>query len=151
VKSNYGNDIINGREVAPLVVSGDRVLAGVHQGTVHVEGGHFELRGTLQGTLSVYRGATASISGTQQGSVYVASGASVTVAGAIEGSTHVEQRAELVVEPRGRLAGSLHNDGRVIVRGIFGGARSGLGEFVLEDQGTVKQPIIRDGIYYYEW
>lgn len=132
-------------------MAGDYVLTGVHEGTVHVEGGHFELRGTLQGTLSVHPGATATIAGTQQGSVHVAAGASVTVAGAIEGSTHVERRAELIVERRGKLAGSLHNDGRVIVRGIFGGARSGLGEFLLEDQGSIKQPTIRNGTRYYEW
>jgi len=38
-----------------------------------------------------------------------------------------------------------------MVRGIFGGARSGLGEFLLEDQGSIKQPTIRNGIRYYEW
>lgn len=73
------------------------------------------------------------------------------VSGAIEGTTTVERGGELVVAASAKLAGTLHNDGLVIVRGVFGGAQSGTGELRLEDQGHIKQPRVRDGIHYYEW
>jgi cytoskeletal protein CcmA (bactofilin family) len=147
----YPNDFIDGREVPPLVINSDHVLAGTHDGTVHVEAGHFQLRGRLQGTLHLYPGSTATIVGTQAGTVAVESGVSVTVIGAIEGTTSVERGGELVVEPGAKLAGTLDNEGIVIIRGIFGGARSGTGEFRLEGSGCVKQPRVQDGIYYYDW
>jgi hypothetical protein len=37
------------------------------------------------------------------------------------------------------------------VRGVFGGARSGDGELILEGAGYIKEPVIRDGVHYYEW
>jgi cytoskeletal protein CcmA (bactofilin family) len=51
-----------------------------------------------------------------------------------------------------RLAGSLANNGTVIVRGVFGGARSGRGTFRVERTGHVKQPSrAEDGSLYYDW
>lgn len=127
------------------------MLTGVHDGTVHVEGGHLELRGMIRGTLALHPGARATISGTQAGTLNVGQGVEVVVTGAIEGTTNVQGGALVVVEPRGKLAGTLHNDGRVVVRGVFGGARSGSGELVFEGQGYEKQPMIGDGIRHYEW
>ena len=147
----YPNDIIDGREVPPLVVTSDHVLTGVHDGTVHVESGHFELQGRLRGTLALYVGVRATISGTQAGTVNVGPGAELVVTGAIEGTANVQGGAVVVIEARGKLAGTLHNDGRVVVRGVFGGAQSGLGELVFEGNGYEKQPTIRDGIRSYEW
>jgi hypothetical protein len=147
----YPNDFIDGREVPQLVIAADDVLLGTHNGTIQVESGHFKLRGTNQGSLNLHPGATATISGKQQGSVSIQPGASVRVTGAIEGSTNVSPGATVVVEPTGKLAGSLHNDGSVVVRGAFGGARSGQGELIFEDQGYEKAPILRDGVHIYEW
>lgn len=149
--ASYPNDIIDGREVRPLVITADHVLTGVHQGTVHVEAGHLDLRGRINGTLSLQPGTRATISGTQAGTVNVGREVEVVVTGAINGTCHVHASAIVLVEPRGKLAGTLHNDGRVIVRGVFGGARSGSGDLVFEDQGYEKQPRIENGIRYYEW
>lgn len=41
--------------------------------------------------------------------------------------------------------------GAVVLRGIFGGSRSGSGELAFEGDGYEKQPKIRDGVHYYEW
>lgn len=150
-QGRYPIDVINGRNVPPLVLSADQVLLGTHSGSVHVEAGRLELRGRIQGSLTVHSGAAASIVGAQAGSVHVEAEAVVTVEGSIQGSTHVAEGGEVIVQPRGRLAGSLHNEGRVVVRGVFGGSRTGLGDLVLEDAGYIKQPVIRDGINYYEW
>jgi hypothetical protein len=147
----YRGDLIDGREVPPLVVSANYGIDGVHTGSVRVEAGTFTLSGTLRGSLNIQPGAKAAIGGRQQGSVAVESGATVVVAGAIEGSTSVQRGAVVIVEPGGKLAGSLHNDGLVVVRGVFGGSRTGSGELRLEGGGYVKQPSIRDGIHFYEW
>jgi hypothetical protein len=55
------------------------------------------------------------------------------------------------VEPRGKLAGSLHIEGTVRNRGTRGGTVSGDG--VLEDLpgSSVKQPVMRNGMSVYEW
>ena len=72
--------------------------------------------------------------------------------GAIEGPATVEHGSTLVVESGARLAGSLANNGTVIVRGVFGGARSGRGTFRVERTGHVKQPSrAEDGSLYYDW
>jgi hypothetical protein len=149
--ARYPNDLIDGREVAPLVITSDHVLVGTHRGTVQVESGHLELRGVNQGSLHIHPGATASISGRQQGTASISSGGSLLVTGAIEGTTNVAGAAGLVVEATGKLAGTLHNDGLVVIRGVFGGARSGQGELRFEDSGWEKPPVIRDGVSYYEW
>jgi cytoskeletal protein CcmA (bactofilin family) len=151
MSDEYPHDVIDGQEVPSMVVNSDHVLSGTHDGSVQVEAGYFELRGRLRGSLHLHTGATASISGVQAGSISLESGVSVRVTGAIDGSTFVDQGSTLVVEAGARLAGSLHNEGRVIVRGVFGGAQSGSGELRLEGHGCVKQPVVRDGAHYYEW
>jgi len=147
----YDSDWINGREVPQLAIREDYILTGSHACTVHVESGQFTLAGVLQGTLDVQRGATALITGTQQGTVRLASGSVVTVHGSIQGSTNVERGGILIIEAGGRLAGTLTNDGQVILRGVFGGVRVGSGELKIEGQGYIKQPTVRDGVNYYEW
>jgi len=149
--SRYPMDFIDGREVPPLVVTSDHALVGTHAGSVQVEAGHFELMGTLNGSLAVQSGAEATISGTQSGSTYVGPGVTLRVTGMASGSLHVDRGACVVIEPGGTQAGSLHNQGRVILRGIRGGAVSGQGELVIEGAGRVKLPVSRDGIEYYEW
>jgi hypothetical protein len=149
--TKYEPDWINGRRVPPFVVAEDQVLAGTHSGTVHVESGHLELRGTLRGTLVLHPGARATVHGTQAGTVHVGRGATMVVHGALNGETQLERGASLVVEATGRLAGGLVNDGRVVVRGVFGGARSGDGIFALEGEGRIKEPRLIDGVPTYVW
>jgi hypothetical protein len=151
MSSSYGFDIIDGRRIPQTVISTDHEITGTHQGTVHVESGRLTLSGVIQGTLSVHGGGSALIQGEQQGTVSVENGAEVIVTGAINGTASVHHGGRLVVEGGGRLAGTLSNDGTVIIRGAFGGARSGRGEFRVEDGGVVKQPVIRDGMHFYEW
>lgn len=148
---SYGFDMIGGRRVPQTVISTDHEITGTHQGTVHVEGGRLTLAGVIQGTLSVHTGASALIHGTQQGTLSVDAGAEVVVTGAINGTASVQHGGRLVVEDGGRLAGTLSNNGTVIIRGSFGGARSGQGEFRVEGEGVVKQPVIRNGMHVYEW
>jgi cytoskeletal protein CcmA (bactofilin family) len=149
--SRYDDDWIDGRRVPQLVIDRDYRLDGTHVGTVHVEAGEFTLAGVLKGTLDIQPGVSARITGSQQGTVTIGRRSTVTVTGAIEGTTTVEQDSVLIVEAGGKLAGSLTNDGQVIVRGVFGGQRRGGGKVRLEDAGYIKQPVIRDGIAYYEW
>lgn len=148
---NGDYDLINGRWVPKLVIDSDYVVNGTHQGSVRVLGGQFVLAGTLQGSLAIERGVSAMVTGTQQGSVTIGYGSIVTVTGAIQGSTRVERGANLIIEPGGKLAGSLSNDGTVIVRGVFGGSQTGTGQIRIEEPGYIKQPRIRDGIRYYDW
>lgn len=151
MSDKYGFDMMDGREVPRLVIAEDHILTGTHQGGVHVEAGEFTLEGTLQGSLDVQSGVKASIRGRQQGSVAVGQGAVVVVTGAIEGSTHVSRGGTVITEASGRLAGSLTNHGEVVVRGVFGGSYDGDGEFRLEGSGYIKEPVVRDGVSYYEW
>lgn len=149
--SGYPNDNIDGLEVAPLVITADYVLTSDHVGTVHVEDGHLDLRGRIDGTLVLHPGVRATIAGTQAGTLSVQRTVEVVVTGAIEGTTDVADGATIVIEAAGKMAGTLNNRGRVIVRGVFGGSRSGSGQLVFEGAGYEKQPVIRDGIRFYEW
>jgi hypothetical protein len=146
-----GHDWVDGREVPQLILEEDYVLTGFHQGTVRVRSGHFVLQGVLQGTLDIQSGVDASIRGAQQGTVSIAGGARVDVTGAIEGTTSVDEGAVLEIEAGARLAGALTNHGLVILRGTFGGPESGTGELRIEETGRIKQPVVRNGVSYYEW
>lgn len=76
----------------------------------------------------------------------------MTVGGSIKGSAHIEHDGTLIIESGGKLAGSLHNDGAVIVRGVFGGSRMGSGELRFEDGGYEKAPDrIEGNRRYYNW
>jgi cytoskeletal protein CcmA (bactofilin family) len=145
-------DFINGREVPPTIVVQDHVLCGTHQGSVVVEAGAFHLVGNLQGSLSLKPGVSCLITGAQAGSVHVSARVSVIVRGRIDGPMDVDRGGEVVLERGARFAGSLHNDGLVVVRGVFGGAQSGDGELRLEDGGSIKQPTrIVNGTTVYVW
>lgn len=110
------------------------------------------MEGTIQGSLFLGVNTSATITGQQQGSVHISSGARVAVRGSLEGSATVERSAELTVEAGGKLAGSLRNDGVVVVRGVFGGARSGGGKLRFEDQGYEKCPrIVDSNTFIYDW
>ena len=137
---------------APLVLRGARhSIDGVHLGPVAVVSGCLHLNGTIQGSLSIGVGASAMITGVQHGPVSLAEGALVIVTGAIEGSATVSPGAALKVEASGKLAGTLRNDGMVILRGAFGGARLGDGELRIEPGGRIKEVEIRNGQRVYDW
>lgn len=136
-----------------IVITSEHAILGTQRGTVRVtSGGTLCLDGTLQGTLDIQAGGTVRVNGQQQGTVAVAPHATVTVFGAIQGTTSLERGASLTIEPSGKLAGTLVNDGLVVVRGVFAGAQSGNGTIRLEGDGYIKQPAsIKDGVHYYEW
>lgn len=151
MKHTYDYDHIDGKDFPPLVITSDYVLTDVHKGTVHIEFGTLQLIGVLQGTLDVQSGTRVVINGKQQGTVSISSGAIVIVNGEINGTVSIEDGASLLIEETGKLAGTLINDGLVVLRGVFGGARSGCGQFRIEGKGYIKAPVTRNGIHYYEW
>ena len=143
-------DWIDGKKVPRLIINDDYILTGTHRGGVHVESGKFILEGILQGSLDIQPGVSSKIIGTQQGSVTIGRDAIVSVTGAIQGSTTVQDGATLIIEDGGKLAGPLSNYGKVIIRGVFGGPQTGDGEIVIEGNGYIKQPIIRNGTNFYD-
>ena len=145
-----GYDVIDGQKVPHTFIKDNHELEGTHQGTVVVESGKFALVGKLQGSLSLDNSET-EIIGEQQGSVSISSIARVSVSGAIQGSVFISPGATVVIEPTGKISGSLTNHGTLVVRGVFGGAQSGNGEIILEGSGFIKQPTVKNGINYYEW
>jgi hypothetical protein len=146
---NY--DIIDGVYTPQTIIDGNFELLGTHRGTIIVKSGEFRLLGILQGTLTIHSESEVKINGTQQGSVHIAKNCRVAVSGKIQGSIHVEHGALLSIKSGGVLSGSLHNDGIVILEGIFGGAQSGIGEVIIQGNGHIKQPRIENGTHYYEW
>jgi len=143
-------DIIDGKRVPPTILTSDTIIDGVHQGTVRVERGILTISGELHGSLNVQRGTKVLIIGKQHGTVNVEENALVTVNGELNGTTNVAYGGTIKVEDTGRLAGSLNNQGTVIVQGVFGGAHSG-NDVILVGNGYIKQPIMKDGISYYSW
>ena len=144
-------DIIDGVKTSPTIINDDFELTGTHKGSVTVKAGAFKLLGNLQGSLAIHSSDPAEISGTQQGSVSISRNCRVTVSGEIRGSINLEQGAILVIAESGKLAGSLHNNGKIILEGVFGGAQSGTGEIITQGNGHIKQPRIENGVHYYEW
>lgn len=147
----YGVDYIDGVEVPQLVVTEDFIIQGMHNGTVHVESGVLTIQGELHGTLHVQNGTKVVIIGKQHGTVSVDSEAIVIVYGELHGTTTIDYGSIVIVEEGGKLAGSLINNGQLIVRGVFGGAQSGNGKLILEGNGHIKQPVIKNGISFYKW
>lgn len=143
-------DIIDGKKVPPTILSSNTTIYGVHQGTVRIERGILTIRGELHGTLYVQRGTEVLIVGKQHGTVNVEEDALVTVKGELNGTTNVAYGGTIKVEDTGKLAGSLNNQGTVIVQGVFGGEHSG-NDVILVGNGHIKQPIVEGGISYYRW
>ena len=147
----YGFDYIDGRDVPQTVIEDDFTIQGKHDGTVHVENGTLTIQGELHGTLDVQSGSKAIIIGIQYGTVSVANNGEIVLFGELHGTTNVSVHGTAVVEAHGKLAGTLSNNGTVIVRGVVGGAQSGHGELILEENGYIKHPVIKNGMNYYEW
>ena len=149
--SEYGYDHIDGKRVPHLVITSDFTLTGVHEGTIQVEAGILTINGELRGSLNVHENAQVIIRGKQNGSISLKNGASTTVYGQLNGSSHLSSNSTVIIEERGRLAGSLTNEGKVILRGVFGGTQFGNGTISIEGNGYIKQPTKRGDSYFYEW
>lgn len=147
----YGVDYIDGVEIPQLVVTEDFIIQGKHRGTVHIESGTLTIQGELHGTLDVQKGTKVVIIGEQHGTVSISSGAEVIVYGELHWTTTIDYGSIVIVEEGGKLVGTLINSGQIIVRGVFGGAQSGNGKLLLEGNGQIKQPVIKNGISYYQW
>lgn len=147
----YGYDYIDGARVPQLVVQNDLAIQKKHNGTIHVESGVLTINGTVNGTLDVQSGATVIIHGRQNGTVSVEAGAHVLIYGEVNGTTSVKQEGRITIERNGRMAGTCCNNGTVIIAGVFGGKQCGTGQWLLEDTGMIKQPIIKNGANYYRW
>jgi hypothetical protein len=107
--------------------------------------------GVIQATVSIAAPAVVTLRGKIQGTATLASGSRLVISGALEGTVSVAPGAEVFVEQGGKLAGSLHNDGDVVLRGVFGN-QSGSQTLRIEDQGWIKPPDeIRDGNPVYYW
>lgn len=144
-------DIIDGVRKPHLTVRSDASIEGEHQGSVRVISAALSITGRLNGSLSLEDKAAVHIAGQHNGSLYVSEGARAEISGKANGSCRIERGATVVLNEGGRLAGSLSNDGTLIVRGEFGGAVSGFGEVLVEGRGRIKEPTMKDGINYYEW
>lgn len=147
----YGYDYIDGVKVPQMVVQSDFVIEGKHNGTVHVECGVLTIKGSLFGTLDVQKGSSVIIYGKQNGTVSVEDAALVIIYGELNGTTSIMPGGQITVEQSGKLAGTCNNEGTVVIAGVFGGAQSRSGRWVLEETGRIKQPQIKNGAYYYKW
>lgn len=147
----YGMDYIDGREVPQMVLDEDYVLTGEHHGTIHVEGGTLTISGNNYGTLDVRTGSKVLIKGLQSGTVSLKCGCEVIIYGKLSGTLTISADSIVTIEKNGILAGTLTNNGKLVVKGVFGGAKSGNGEIALEGNGYIKQPVKKNGMTYYEW
>ena len=83
--------------------------------------------------------------------LHVGNGAKVVVSGAQEGSISVDTGGHIIVEPKGKLAGSIRNAGRIDNHGLRAGSVSGTGDLVDHPGSEIKSPTVRDDITYYRW
>jgi len=144
-------DIIDGVRVPGLTLTQNQVLYGTHQGSITVSGCTLVISGKLKGSLSVENGGEVLIEGTQQGSTNVSRGSRVEISGTCQGSTNICAGSEVIVQHSGRLQGSMNNNGKLIIRGAFGGSYTGQGDTLVEGEGYIKQPRIENGVHYYDW
>lgn len=146
-----GYDIIDGQRVPGMEITEDHVLDGSHRGSISVRGATLTIRGEHHGSLAVAGEGRVIVEGEHHGSTSLAGSSVLEILGSNQGSTSVGDGSSVVVQPTGKLAGSMSNNGRLLIRGVFGGAYSGSGERILEGAGYVKQPRVVNGIHYYEW
>ncbi len=109
--------------------------------------------GVIQGSVEIKSPANVDLRGSIQGSTTVESGARLVITGAQQGSVTVRPGAHVLVEPTGKLTGSLWNDGQVVVRGVFAGSQAGMAQIELEGAGWIRPPdeILPDGTHVYRW
>lgn len=147
----YGYDYIDGTRVPQLVVQNDFAIQEKHNGTIHVESGVLTINGTVNGTLDVQSGSAVIVHGRQNGTVSVEADAHVVIYGEVNGTTSIRPRGRITIKRSGKMAGTCCNEGTVVIAGVFGGKQSGSGQWVMEDTGMIKQPVIKNGANYYQW
>lgn len=135
----------------PRTIKTDEAVVGTSNTPIIVEqGATVTVMGTLNASAVVL--GVMNITGTLNGSLHISAGAAATVEHRVNGSVHVDRGGLVVVEPRGRIAGSTHNVGRIVLRGQLGGSQSGI-PVELEDGGRVVAPTRfgSRGEHIYEW
>lgn len=147
----YGNIHVYESSSRQLIINEDYALKGVHMGTVKVESGTLTVHGEILGTLEIHGSAKAVILGKQSGTVILSGGAELIVSGRLLGTVIINSGGSAVVEEGGILAGTLINNGQIIIRGVFGGEKSGDGNLIIEASGKIVEPVIEDGKAYYPW
>lgn len=85
------------------------------------------VHGALRGSAIVRRGRKLRIAptGVGQGMTHVEDGGSLDVEGLLQGALYIAAGATVAI--LGRVEGAIHNDGRLVVRGVHRGAWSGDG------------------------
>ncbi|UKA73392.1 hypothetical protein [Arthrobacter sp. FW306-06-A] len=139
----------------PRIIEGHEELTTHYDGSICVhEGAEFTLAAGAghSGSLTFRPGSAGYILGKHSGSLHVAPTATVEVAGDQSGSVHIDSGGFLKVEKGGKLAGSLHVAGQVENRGVRGGSVHLAGGEIRDlDTGTVKEPVVKNGMSYYRW
>lgn len=146
-----GYDIIDGKRVPGKILTENQTLLGTHQGSITVRNCTLVISGALHGSLSVEGGGNVLIEGTHKGSTSVSEKSLIKIFGKCQGSMNIGPFSQVVIQPSGMLQGSINNNGKMIIRGVFGGACSGRGETSVEGNGYIKQPRIENGVHYYDW
>jgi cytoskeletal protein CcmA (bactofilin family) len=142
---------VDGKEVPPLFIDEDHTIVGSHLGATVVRQGTLLVLGEVSGSIHLRSGTQVVVRGQVSGSISIATGAEARIVGGHSGSVTVAPGGRLVIDRTGRQAGSISNDGSVIIRGEFGGSTSGAGEFSIEPGARIKQPRVVDGVSYYDW
>ncbi|MDH0797582.1 hypothetical protein [Pseudomonas carnis] len=138
------------QKLPSLTVTADQVIADSFQGSISVKGCTLVISGSHQGSLAISEGAMVEVYGAHQGSTSISGDSKMVVSGTNLGSVTISSDSELVVEFGGKHTGSVGNEGRLIIRGTFGGSTSGSGAQTVEEGGYIKAPRIENGIHYYD-
>ena len=146
-----GYSIVDGRKVPFTVITSDQSLDGVHKTGFEIVGCTVVVNGKIQGSIAMINGSVVSVNGINQGSISVSGGSRLSVYGESQGSLSISRDSVVVIERGGRIAGSIHNNGTLIIRGGFAGSYSGTGKHAVQDDGYVVRPRVENGINYYEW
>ncbi len=121
-------------------------------GTIEVEAGAtLRVVGDQHGTVHLHSDSQLVVTGQIHGTLHLAPGSSALIEGAQHGTVHVSRGSLVEVAPGGILAGTLHIDGLVRNGGTRGGAVRGSGELGDLPGSSVKRPVTRDGVSYYQW
>lgn len=149
---DYDYDIIGGEKVPPTIISEDAIMVSKHLGSIHIENGvTYAIEADNTGSVHVHSGAKLVIAKSHTGTINLDTKSEVVIKGNAVGSVNLSPGSLLIIESSGKLIGSSYNDGRMIIRGVYGGSQSGNGEFIIEESGMIKKPVIKNGNnYYYE-
>jgi hypothetical protein len=107
-------------------VTTNEQLNGASDGGITIgDGGTLLVNGLHEGSIDLGTGAVLEIHGTVRGAVTIGSLATVLVWGDLVGPVEVRVAGTLVIEPSGRIAGSVKNFGSFTNRGLRAGLVEG--------------------------